>query len=336
MSDPAIFQEISERMERRTWRKLGAAVAIAVALPGSATAQDYPTRDIRMINGYAAGAGADVSSRIVGKHLEESLGQPVIIDNRPGAFTNLAAAAVARAQPDGYTLLFSGHVTITSNIHLFKTTPFDPAKDFTAIAPAGKQSFAFAVPPQSPARNMGELVSHLKAKGDKASFGYANTLGLMNIELFKRITGAPAVGVPYKSSGDALTGLLRGDIDLLVYDLGSLTQQERDGRLRVLAVTSAERSPLRPDLPGMREAGVPDFDLGAWFGVWGPARMSAAIVNRISTTVDGIWRKPDRTTALAALAVEPFFLSPEEFAKFVQAESAKWGRVISITKIEPQ
>src|SRR5436305_14293148 len=110
------------------------------------------------------------------------LGQPVIIDNRPGAFTNLAAAAVARAQPDGYTLMMSGHVTITSNIRLFKTVPFDPAKDFTAIAPAGKQSFAFAVPPQSPAKSLAELAVHLKKKGDKASFGYANTLGLMIVE----------------------------------------------------------------------------------------------------------------------------------------------------------
>src|SRR5262245_8600374 len=250
--------------------------------PDPAGAQDYPAREIRMINGYAAGAGADVAARIVGKHLEESFGQPIIADNRPGAFTNLAAAAVARSQPDGYTLLFSGHVTITSNIHLFKSVPFDPAKDFTAIAPAGKQSFAFAVPPQSPARNMEGLATHLKAKGDKASFGYANTLGLMNIELFKRMTGAPAVGVPYRSSSDALTGLLRGDIDLLVYDLGILTQQERDGRVRILAVTSAERSPVRPDVPGMRDAGLRDFDLSAWFGVWGPARMPPGIVNSIS------------------------------------------------------
>src|SRR5215467_4111626 len=127
----------------------------------AAAAQDYPTRDLRLVNGYAAGAGADVSSRIVGKHLEETLGQTVIIDNRPGAFTNLAAAGVARAQPDGYTLLFSGHVTITSNIHLFRSVPFDPAKDFTPVVPVGRQSFAFAVPPQSPARSMAELAAYL-------------------------------------------------------------------------------------------------------------------------------------------------------------------------------
>jgi tripartite-type tricarboxylate transporter receptor subunit TctC len=309
---------------------------LTAVLPDSAGAQDYPTHEIRLIDGYAAGAGADVSSRIVGKHLEETFGQPVIIDNRPGAFTNLAAAAVARAQPDGYTLLFSGHVTFTSNVHLFKTVPFDPGKDFTAIVPAGKQSFAFAVPPQSPARSMAELAAHLKTKGDKASFGYANTLGLMTIELFKSMTGAPAVGVPYKSSGDALTGLLRGDIDFLVYDLGSLTQHERDGRLRVLAAISAERSSVRPDLPGMREAGLPNFDLGGWFGVWGPTKMPPAIVSRISAAVAGIWEKPDKRAALSALAIEPFFLPPGEFAGFVRNESAKWARVIAITKIEPQ
>jgi tripartite-type tricarboxylate transporter receptor subunit TctC len=289
-----------------------------------------------MINGYAAGAGADVSSRIVGRHLEETLGQPVVIDNRPGAFTNIGAAAVARAQPDGYTLLFSGHVTITANIHLFKSVPFDPGKDFTGIAPAGRQAFAFGVPPQSPVRSMAELVAYLKEKGNKANFGYANTLGLMTIELFKNMTGAPAVAVPYKSSGDALTGLLRGDIDLIVYDLGSLTQQERDGRARVLAVTTAERSAMRPDLPGMRETGLPNFDLGAWFGIWGPARLPSAIVDRLSTAVKGIWDRPDKKAALAALTVEPFFLSPADFSRFVRDESAKWARVIEITKIEPQ
>ena len=311
--------------------------ALTSTLPSAlARAQEYPAHDIRMINGYVAGAGADVSSRIVGKQIEETFGQPVVIENRPGAFTNIAAAAVARAQPDGYTLLFSGHVTITSNIHLFKTVPFDPGKDFTPIAPAGRQSFGFAVPPQSPARNIAELAAHLKAKGDKASYGYANTLGLMNIELFKNITGATAVGVPYKSSGEALTGLLRGDIDLLVYDLGTLTQQERQGHLHVLAVTTAERSLLRPDLPGTRESGLPNFDLGAWFGIWGPARMPSAVVNRLSGAVAGIWEKPDKKAALEALTVEPFFLSPAEFPKFVQDESAKWARVIAITKLEPQ
>jgi tripartite-type tricarboxylate transporter receptor subunit TctC len=311
-------------------------LSVALVLANHARAQDYPIREIRLINGYAPGAGADVASRIFGKQIEETLGQPVIIDNRPGAFTNLAAAAVARAQPDGYTLMISGHVTMTSNIHLFRSVPFDPARDFTAIAPAGKQSFAFAVPPQSPAKSLAELAVHLKEKGDKASFGYANTLGLMIVELFKNRSGAPAVAVPYKSSRDALTGLLRGDIDLLVYDLGSLTQQERDGRVRVLAVTSAERSTLRPDIPGMREAGFSDFDLGAWFGMWGPAGMPSPIVNRLSRATQAIWRQTDKTAALSALAVERFFLPPAEFSQFVRDESAKWARVIEITRIEPQ
>jgi tripartite-type tricarboxylate transporter receptor subunit TctC len=301
-----------------------------------AAAQDYPARDIRLINGYAAGAGADVASRVFGDQIEATLGRPVVIENRLGAFTNIAAGDVARAQPDGYTLLFSGHVTITSNIHLFKSVSFDPSKDFTPIAPAGKQSFAFAVPPSSPAHNMAELAAYFRGKGGHATFGYANTLGLMIVELFKNRAGVDATAVPYKSSVEALTGLIRNDIDLLVYDLGSLTQQEREGRLRVLAATTAERSTLRPDVPGMRDAGFADFDLGAWFGIWGPARMPPAVVQRLSSAVSGVWERPDRKAALAALTVEPFFLPPDAFAKFVQGESAKWARVIDISKIEPQ
>jgi tripartite-type tricarboxylate transporter receptor subunit TctC len=323
---------------RSIWQRyLAPATLLACVVHANiASAQDYPTRDIHLINGYAAGAGADVASRIVGAQIEEALGKPVVIENRPGAFTNIAAGDVARAQPDGYTLLFSGHVTITSNRHLFKTLSFDPARDFTAIAPAGRQSFAFAVPPSSPARTMDELATYFKSKGGKATFGYANTLGLMIVELFKNRAGVGATAVPYKSSVDALTGLLRNDIDLLVYDLGSLTQQEREGRLRVLAVTTAERSSLRPDVPGMRDAGFADFDLGAWFGLWGPARLPTAIVQRLSSAVSGIWEKSDKRAALSALTVEPFYLPPDAFAKFTQDESAKWARVIEISKIEPQ
>ena len=305
-----------------------AACFLAFAMTVSvADAQDYPTREIRMINGYAAGAGADVTSRVFGKHLEEMLGKPVIIDNRPGAFTNLAAAAVARAQPDGYTLMFSGHTAITSNAHLFKTLPFDPVKDFTAIAPAGKQEFAFAVPTQSPVRTVAELTAFLKMRGAK---------GFMIAEFYKSLTGAPAIAVPYKSSGDALSGIIRGDIDLLVYDAGTLTQQERDGRLRMLAVTSADRSTLRPDLPGMRDAGLPEIDLGSWFGLWGPANVPPAVVNRLSAAVRQIWEKEDKRRALSAMATEPFLASPAEFAQFITSEQAKWRRVIEVAKIEPQ
>jgi tripartite-type tricarboxylate transporter receptor subunit TctC len=317
---------------------LACALIVGAALPVSraAQAQDYPAREIRLVNGYAAGAGADIASRIFGKHIEEMLGKPVIVENKPGAFTNIGAAAVARAQPDGYTLMFSGHTAIATNIHLFKSLPFDPVKDFVAIAPAGRISFGFAVPPSSPVKSIGELTAHLKAKGEKATYGYANSFGLTATELYKNLSGAPALAVPYKSAGDALNELSRGDIDFIVYDLGTLTQQEQGGRLRVIAVTTAERSSLRPDLPGMREAGLPDFDLGAWFGLWGPANVPPAIVNRLAQVVSQIWDKEERRKGLTAQTIEPFIASPPEFAKFVADETAKWGRVIKIAKIEPQ
>jgi tripartite-type tricarboxylate transporter receptor subunit TctC len=301
-----------------------------------AQAQDYPTREIHLINGYAPGAGADVASRIFAKHLEEALGKTVIVENRPGAFTNIAAASVAHADPDGYTLMFSGHTAIATNIHLFKTLGFDPVKDFVAIAPAGWISFGFAVGPQSPVKSIAELTAYLKAKGDKATYGYANAFGLANTELYKNLTGAPALAVPYKNSGDAINDLSRGELDLLVYDLGTLTQQEQGGRLRILAVTTAERSTLRPDLPGMREAGVPDYDLGAWFGLWAPANTPPAIVDKIARAVSEIWNKEDKQRGLAAQTIEKFVASPAEFAQFVTRETAKWGRVIEIAKIEKQ
>jgi tripartite-type tricarboxylate transporter receptor subunit TctC len=304
--------------------------------PLGVQAQDYPTREIHLINGYAAGAGADIASRIFAKHMEEALGKPVIVENRAGAFTNIGAAAVAHAPPDGYTLMFSGHTAIATNIHLFKTLPFDPVKDFVAIAPAGHISFGFAVGPQSSAKSMAELTALLKEKGDKGTYGYANTFGLTATELYKNVAGVSPLAVPYKSAGDALTGLTRGDIDFIVYDLGVLTQQEAGGRLRVLAVTTAGRSTLRPDLPGMKEAGFPDYDLGAWFGIWAPANTPAAIVNRLSRVVAEIWNKEDKKGALAAQTIEPFVASPDEFAKFIEKETAKWGRVIDIAKIEKQ
>jgi tripartite-type tricarboxylate transporter receptor subunit TctC len=312
-----------------------AACAITV-WAGCAQAQDYPTREIRLVNGYAAGAGADIASRIFGKHLEERFGKPVIVENKPGAFTNIGAATVARAQPDGYSLMFSGHTAIATNIHLFKTLPFDPVKDFVAIAPAGRISFGFGVPPNSPVKSIAELTAHLKAKGEKATYGYANTFGLTATELYKNVSGVPALAVPYKSAGDALNELSRGDIDLLVYDLGTLTQQEQGGRLRVIAVTTAERSSLRPDVPGMREAGLPDYDLGAWFGIWGPANVPTPIVDRLAGAISEIWDKEDKRKGLTAQTIEPFKASPAEFAKFVTNETNKWGRVIEIAKIEKQ
>lgn len=321
-------------------RRLAPAVCVlaCTTLIGTfhAQGQAYPTREIHLINGYAAGAGADVTSRIFAKHLEEALGKTVIVENKPGAFTNIGAAAVARSLPDGYTLMFSGHTAIATNIHLYKKLPFDPVKDFVAIAPAGRISFGFAVPPQSPVKSIADLTAHLKAKGDKASYASANAYGLIATELYKKLTGAPALNVPYRSAGDALTSLTRGDVDFLVYDLGSLTQQEAGGRVRVIAVTTAGRSTLRPDVPGMREAGVADFDLGAWFGIWGPAGVPPSIVNQLSQAVSGIWDKEDMRRLLAAQTVERFVASPEEFARFVTAESAKWGRVIDIARIEKQ
>jgi len=183
---------------------------------------------------------------------------------------------------------------------------------------------------------MADLTALLKAKGDKATYGYANTFGLTATELYKNMASVSPLAVPYKSASDALTGLTRGDIDFLIYDLGVLTQQEASGRLRVLAVTTAGRSALRPDVPGMRDAGFPDYDLGAWFGIWAPANTPAPIVNRLAGVVKQIWGKEDKRKALEAQTIEPFIASPEEFGRFVEQELAKWGRVIDIAKIEKQ
>ncbi len=309
------------------------ACTLMMGLSGS-QAQEYPSREIKLVNGYSAGAGADIASRIFAKHLEETLGKPVIVENKPGAFTNIGAAAVARAEPDGYTLMFSGHTAIATNIHLFKTLPFDPINDFVAVAPAGNIGFGFAVGPKVAVTSMAELTAFLKAKGEKATYGYANTFGLTATELYKNIAGVSPLAVPYKNAGDALNDLARGEIDLLVYDLGVLSQQEASGR--ILAVTTAERSTLRPDLPGMREAGVPGYDLGAWFGIWAPANTPPAIVNRLSRAIAEIWSKEDKRKGLTAQTIEPFVASPEEFAGHIKKETAKWGRVIEVAKIQKQ
>lgn len=322
----------------RRYRTPGVSIFAAVLSLASAAAQtpDYPNREIRFVNGYTAGAGADVNARIVGKHLEEALGKPVIIENKPGALTNVAAAYVARAKPDGYTLFFAGHSTFAMNAYLFKQLPFDPANDFTYVAPTGTISFGIAVGPNSPAKSIKDLVAYLKQKGDKATYGYPNTFALVVSESFKSRTGAPGLAVPYKNPGDALNELNRGDIDFLVYDMGTLNQQEQGGRLRVLAVTSAERSALRPDIPGMREAGIPDFDLGAWFGVFMPANAPQEIVDRLSGILKRLWDNEEKRKTLALQAVEPFFLTPKQYFDFAAGERDKWGKVIGLAKIEKQ
>ena len=236
-------------------------------------AQEFPSKEIRIMIGFAAGTGVDVIARFFASKLQPLAGRPVIVENKVGALGNIAAEAVARARPDGHLMLIApGNSTMASNIHLFKQLPFHPLDDFTPVTSLLRLTFTFGVAPNSPIKSMQELVTHLKAKGDKASYGVSGPFQTVSGHLFKTVTGTTSVAVRYRSTPDIHRDLLAGLLDFIIADAPYTLAPAKEGRLRLLAVASAERSSVAPELPGMREAGIPGFDLSSWFGAWLPAR----------------------------------------------------------------
>ncbi|MPZ57268.1 MAG: tripartite tricarboxylate transporter substrate binding protein [Rhizobiales bacterium] len=292
-------------------------------------AQEYPSKDIRIVIGFAAGTGVDVIARFFANKLQPLAGKPVIVENKVGAIGNIGAEAVARARPDGYTMLIApGNSTMASNPHLFKKLPFDPAKDFAPVSPLLRLAFTFGVAPSSPIKSMQELVAHLKAKGDKASYGVSGPFQTVSGHLFKTVTETKATAVRYRSTPDIHRDLLAGLLDYMIADAPYTLAPAKEGRLRLLAVATAERSSVAPDLPGMREAGVPGFDLSSWFGAWLPANTPPEIVAKVNKWYGTILSQEDSKAFIKSIGAEPFPGSPEVLRAHTVSETAKWGKLI--------
>jgi tripartite-type tricarboxylate transporter receptor subunit TctC len=298
-----------------------------------ATAADsvavYPERPIRMLVGQSAGGASDIVARGLAQKLNEALGQPVVVDNRGGAAGSIAAALVARAAPDGYTVLVvPGSFTI--NPSLYKNLPFDPQKDLAAVTLIATAPYVLMLNPALPAKSVGELIALAKAKPRELAYGSAGfgSSGHLAAELFSSMAGVQMNHVPYKGAGPALVDLLGGQLQLVFGSVVASLPYQRNGRLRALGVTSAQRLAMVPELPTIAEAGLPGYEFTSWFGLLAPAATPRPIVLKLQTAVAAALRTPELSERLTREGSEPVGSTPDQFAVFVKAETAKWAAVV--------
>ena len=311
------------------------AIGLALAATG-ASAQNYPSKPITIVVPFAAGSGTDSITRIVGQQLSVAFNQSVVIENKVGASGVLAATYVARAAPDGYTLLMATNSTHSANPHLFKSLSYDPVKDFAPVARAGSYVFMLVVNPEIPVKTLPELVAHAKANPGKLTYASGNTTGIVAGETLKSKAGIDVLHIPYKSTPPALNDVLGGRVSMMFIDLAPGLEHVRAGTLRPLAVTTKERSALLPDLPSLHEAGIPGYDVTSWAGLFAPAGTPKEIVARLNDEVRKIIANPDAKARIAITGFDAFSGPPEMLAAFVQSEFANWGKLIKDAGIEPQ
>lgn len=295
-----------------------------------AGAQTYPSRAITMVVPFPAGGTTDILGRFVGQGLSAAWGQPVVIENRGGAGGNIGAAAVAKAAPDGYTLLVGTVGTHAINASLYSKMPYDTVKDFIPVTLIASVPNMLVVTPSLPVNSVAELVAYAKANPGKlnmASSGNGTSIHLSG-ELFKVMTGVDMVHVPYKGSAPALNDLMAGQVQLMFDNMPSALPQVKGGTLKALAVTTATRSPAMPDLPTVAEAGVPGFEASSWFGVFAPAGTPKEIVDKLQAEIARILKTPEMTERLAQQGAVAVGNTSEEFAAYVQAELTKWAGVV--------
>jgi tripartite-type tricarboxylate transporter receptor subunit TctC len=291
-------------------------------------AQDFPNRPLRLIVTVPPGGAADFIARLVGGKISESLGQPVVVENRGGAGGTIAADAVAKAAPDGYTLLQNSITTHGVGPHLYSKLPYDPVKDFAPVSGLALLPLIMAVNADVPYKNVGELIAG--AKTANLNFASSGNGGAphMAAELFKSVTGAPLTHVPYKGSGPAVADLVGGRVQIMFDAAPSLIAHIRGGKLRVLAAASAERNRLLPEVPTFAELGYPKVAVSLWYGLLAPAGTPKPVVDRLNQEVVKALSAPDVRDKLLAQGAEPMPGTPDAFATFMRDEMAKWAPVV--------
>ena len=297
---------------------------------------DYPSRPIRLMVTVPPGGAADFIARLVGAKLADSFGQSVVVENRAGASGTIAADAVAKAAPDGYTLLQNSITTHGIGPHLFATLPYDPVKDFAPVSGLALLPLIMAVNAELPAKSVPELVA--LAKRQPLNFASSGNGGAphMAAELFKSVTGAPLVHVPYKGSGPAVADLIGGRVQIMFDAAPSLIQHVRSGKLRVLAAASAERNRLVPEAPTFAELGQPQIAVSLWYGMLAPAGTPRPVIDKLNGAIGKALASPEIVERLHAQGAEPMPGTPEAFASFMRAEMAKWAPVVKQAGIKAE
>ena len=316
-------------MRHRSLRRMLAGLAFAL-VTGSALAQAWPQRPIRVVVPFPPGGGLDFYARTVVPRLQEALGQQVVVENRSGAGGMIGADLVAKAPPDGYTLLMSSSAEISINLHLQSKMPYDPVRDFAPVSYASHAAMLFSVHPSLPAQSLAEVLALARAKPGTLTFASAGSGGVQHLagELLKSTARVDIVHVPYKGAGPAVVDMVGGQVSMGFTALPSSIQHARAGKLRPIAVTSARRSEAAPDLPTFTELGYPAIDLVVWYGVLYPAGTPPVIVDRMQAEIARANQAPDVRARLLQQGVETVGSTPTEFARFIQSEIQRYGRVI--------
>ena len=310
-----------------TWM-LGAAFALLAA--GVAGAQSWPAKPIRWIVPFAPGGTTDILARTISDKLTIALGKPVIVENNPGAGGGVGAVQTAKAAPDGYTIMGGTISTHAINASLYKTLPYDPIKDFTPITLIARVPNLLVVNPDVPAKNVKELIALMKANPSKYTFASSGngTSQHLSGELFKSMAGVDMQHIPYKGSPAALQDVVSGQVTMTFDNITTAWPLAKAGKLRALAVTTAKRSPIAPDVPTLAEAGLAGYEIGSWQGVFAPAGTPVDVVKRLNTEIVKIINMPDVREKLVGLGAEPVGNTPDEFAALVKSEVAKWAAVV--------
>ena len=318
-------------LPRRRFLHLAAGAAALPAVSRVVKAQSYPTRPVRIIVGFAPGGATDIMARLIGQWLSERLGQQFIVENRPGAASNIGTEVVVNAPPDGYTLLVVTSVN-TVNATLYERLNFNLIGDIAPVASLHREPFVVAVNPSVPVKTIPEFITHAKANPDRINMASAGVGSGNHIagELFKMMTGVNLVHVPYRGGGPTLVDLLGGQVQVLFATMSSSIEYIRGGKLRALAVTTATRSPALPDVPTVAEF-VPGYESSFWTGVGAPKNTPTEIVDKLNDEINSALADPKMKARLAELGATALPGSPADFGKFIAEETEKWGKVVKFS-----
>jgi tripartite-type tricarboxylate transporter receptor subunit TctC len=339
--DAAVAPSVRPRRLRTAAARRAATAVALVLLAAPAVAQRpadaYPTRTIRMLHGFTSGGAVDLQARLIAQQLAQSLGQQVLVDGRPGAGGTIGAAIVAKSNPDGYTLFLmaSGHATAPG---LYRSLPYDAARDFTMISMVGSSPFVVLANPNAPVKTIQDLIARAKAEPGRINFGTGGVGSGMHLAavLFQARASVQMNHIPYKGGTAGPAALLAGEIPVLFTTPGGSTQFIKDGRLRAIAVTTRERFSLWPEVPTLAETVLPGFDVQAWYALAGPRGLPAPIVTQVNGIVRGALARPEVRDPMLALGAEPRPSTAAEAQKFLASEVERWTKVVRAEGIPPQ
>jgi len=311
------------------------ALVVGLLAAGAAAAQ-FPSKPIRMLVPFGAGSSTDIVMRILAAPLGQALGQPVVVENKPGADGAIAAAEVAKAPADGHTLILGTNSPFSAVPHLRKSAPYDALADFTPVTLVGNYTFFVVVHPSVPARTLRELIAYARANPGKLNYGTGNTSSIVMTAMFATLANIDLVQVPYKSEPPAVTDLLGGNIQLMIVSFAPVAPHLREGKLRPLITTLPGRSPLMPEVPSIIEAGLPRFPIEPWAGILGPAKMPKEVVERVNRETNALLKRADLRESLLKQAFQPRGMSTGEFAAYTRQQYELWGRAIRDAGINPE